>query len=158
MRASLITLTALSPPGRTARFSRNVPAGHSATILCATSSSGAVSCAGRFWGKFKNCVHRAASILMNAFPLQTGLFHRVSCLVLIIQSNHCRNAGNMTEGPIIPDNAQKELAPADPLSAVLNQVKLRAEVICASEFSAPFGIAFPAGPSHFQLWKAARSG
>jgi AraC-like DNA-binding protein len=55
----------------------------------------------------------------------------------------------MTEAPIVRDNAQNELAPADPLSAVLNQVKLRAEVICASEFSAPFGIAFPAGPSHF---------
>lgn len=61
---------------------------------------------------------------------------------------------SLTETPFPAARPHGDDAPADPLSAVLSLVRMRGEVICRSEFSAPFGLGFPAGAAHFHAVEA----
>jgi AraC-like DNA-binding protein len=51
--------------------------------------------------------------------------------------------------PAVPSRASDP--PADVLSNVLVQLRLRAEVVCRSAFSSPWGLAFPPGAAHFHM-------
>jgi len=41
--------------------------------------------------------------------------------------------------------------PSDPASEVLDRVRMRVDLVCLSTFHAPWGIAFPDGPSHLHI-------
>jgi len=60
----------------------------------------------------------------------------------------------MTDRPIAPVDPDIGIVRSDPLSAVLQLVRTRGELLCRSEFTKPFGIAFPTGPVHFHAVQA----